>query len=178
VRPGSEEDFDRLYRECYPRLLRMLYGVLGEAAAAEDCVQEAFEKAYRAWPRFRPERPPEAWLHQIALNVAISYRRRARTREGWDFLRRLGRPEPAPEPVSSDLIQALSSLPPQTAAAFILRHYHGYSNREVGELLGLAERTVRLRLAEARTLLARKLDPERALPVSTPPRVALQARDA
>ena len=41
-RPGNRDDFDRLYRENYPRLLRTLYAITGEAAAAEDCVQEAF----------------------------------------------------------------------------------------------------------------------------------------
>src|SRR6266851_2872856 len=79
-RPGNRDDFDRLYRENYPRLLRTLYAITGDAAAAEDCVQEAFVKAWRAWPRFRPERTPEGWLHQIAVNTAISYRRRAKLR--------------------------------------------------------------------------------------------------
>ena len=79
-RPGNRDDFDRLYRENYPRLLRTLYAITGDAAAAEDCVQEAFVKAWRAWPRFRPERAPEGWLHQIAVNTAISYRRRAKLR--------------------------------------------------------------------------------------------------
>src|SRR5438128_1963635 len=91
-RPGNRDDFDRLYRENYPRLLRTLYAITGDAAAAEDCVQEAFVKAWRAWPRFRPERAPEGWLHQIAVNTAISYRRRAKLRSVGEILRRLGRP--------------------------------------------------------------------------------------
>ena len=49
-RAGSLDDFDQLYRDCYPRLVRTLYGVLGDPTAAEDCVQEAFLKAFQAWP--------------------------------------------------------------------------------------------------------------------------------
>jgi hypothetical protein len=38
-RPGDRDDFDRLYRVCYPRLLRILYAITGDSAAAEDCVR-------------------------------------------------------------------------------------------------------------------------------------------
>jgi len=87
-RPGSVQDFDRLYEAAYPKLLRTVYAVLGDHAAAEDCVQEAFVRAFRAWPRFRVDRPPEAWLHRIAINGAISYRRQARLRQVGELLRR------------------------------------------------------------------------------------------
>ncbi len=88
-RPGNRDDFDRLYRENYPRLLRTLYAITGDAAAAEDCVQEAFVKAWRAWPRFRPERAPEGWLHQIAVNTARTVGARlAQARD--ELSRRLG----------------------------------------------------------------------------------------
>src|SRR5258708_37167185 len=92
LRPGNRDDFDRLYRENYPRLLRTLYAITGDAAAAEDCVQEAFVKAWRAWPRFRPERAPEGWLAQIAVHTPISYRRTAKLRAVAEVLRRPGGP--------------------------------------------------------------------------------------
>src|SRR5712671_4648454 len=66
-RPGSSPDFDRLYRASYPRLVRTLTALLRDGAAAEDCVQEAFVRAFKAWPRYRPDAPAEAWLHRIAL---------------------------------------------------------------------------------------------------------------
>src|SRR6184192_2150938 len=77
-RPGDRDDFDRLYRTCYPRLLRTIYAITGDAASAEDCVQEAFLRAFKAWPRYRPERAAEAWIYQIAINTAISHRRGSR----------------------------------------------------------------------------------------------------
>lgn len=179
-RPGSAEDFDRLYQATYPRLVRTLYGVLGDAAAAEDCVQEAFVRAFRAWPRFRPERPAEAWIHQIAVNTAISHRRRQRLREVGELVRRLGRPgsgaDPADVAVGADLLRALQALPPKLSVPFILRHHHGYSNREIVQLTGVPERTVGLRLAQARTRLQAALGPawapDRRLPTPAPPRVS------
>ena len=164
LRPGNREDFDRLYRENYPRLLRTLYAITGDAAAAEDCVQEGFVKAWRAWPRFRPERAPEAWLHQIAVNTAISYRRRAKLRTVGELLRRLGRPgaggDPGDSAGTSDLVKALADLPPRVAADFVLRYHHGYNNREIARFEGVSERTVGARLAQAREELARRLGPE------------------
>ena len=179
LRPGNREDFDRLYRENYPRLLRTLYAITGEAAAAEDCVQESFVKAWRAWPRFRPERAPEAWLHQIAVNTAISYRRRAKLRSVGEVLRRLGRPsagrDPGDSAGTSDLVKALAALPPRVAADFVLRYHHGYNNREIARFEGVSERTVGARLAQARDELARRLGPEwrGELPTSPPAGVVL-----
>ncbi len=82
LRPGSRVDFDRLYLAMHPRLVRTLTAVLGDPAAAEDCVQEAFVRAWRAWPRWRPEAPVEAWMYRIALNVSFSHRRRTPARPG------------------------------------------------------------------------------------------------
>jgi RNA polymerase sigma-70 factor (ECF subfamily) len=163
LRPGNRDDFDRLYRENYPRLLRTLYAITGDAAAAEDCVQETFVKAWRAWPRFRPERAPAGWLHQIAVNTAISYRRRAKLRSAGEILRRLGRPaagrDPGDAASSSDVASALAALSPRVAADFVLRYYHGYNNREIARMEGVSERTVGARLARAREELARRLGP-------------------
>src|SRR5438067_3073592 len=170
-RPGNRDDFDRLYRENYPRLLRTLYAITGDAAAAEDCVQEAFVKAWRAWPRFRPERAPEGWLHQIAVNTAISYRRRAKLRSVGEILRRLGRPgagtDPGDAATRSDVVTALAGLPPRVAADFVLRYHHGYNNREIARLEGVSERTIGTRLNQAREVLARILGPEWGAEVPT-----------
>jgi RNA polymerase sigma-70 factor (ECF subfamily) len=96
--PGSVEDFDRLYRSSYRRILYTMYGILGDHAAAEDCTQDAFAKAFKAWSGWRPDAPPEAWLHRIAVNVAFTHRRKARLREVGEVVRRLGRPEPERDP--------------------------------------------------------------------------------
>ena len=138
-----------------------LVAVLGDRAAAEDCVHEAYLRAYRHWKDWRGDAPAEAWLHRIAINTAISHQRYARMREVGQVLRRLGRPAPPPDPASlaerSDLIRALQRLPPKQAAAIVLRHHHGYTNREIGAALGVPERTVASRLAAAKTRLRQEL---------------------
>ena len=135
--------------------------VLGDKAAAEDCAQDTFERAYRNWSSWRPDAPVEAWLHRIAINVAVSDRRRFRLRQAGELVRRLGRPSAPPDPTAlaeqSDLIRALRKLPTKQAAALVLRHFHGYSNREIAASLGVPDQTVASRLAAARKQLQAEL---------------------
>jgi RNA polymerase sigma-70 factor (ECF subfamily) len=155
--PGSEADFERLYRNTYHRILGTLIALLRERDTAEDCAQETFERAYRNWRTWRPDAPVEAWLHRIAINVAISDRRHQRLRQAGEMIRRLGRPAPGPDASTlaerSDLIEAIKKLPTKQAAALVLRHYHGYTNREIASALGVPEQTVASRLAAARKQL-------------------------
>lgn len=167
-KPGSKDDFDRLYRTAYPRVFRTLSVILGDPDEAEDCAQDAFIHAYQAWRRWKPTAPAEAWIHRIAVNRAISYRRRARLRTVGEVLRRLGRPlhgvDPAEAATRPDLLTALRSLPPKLAAAIVLRHYHGYNNREIAAALGVSERTVGSRLQQAGERLRAVLEPSFSLP--------------
>lgn len=152
--PGSEADFERLYRNTYRRILGTLITLVRDVATAEDCAQETFERAYRNWSKWRPDAPVEAWLHRIAINVAISERRYQRLRQAGEVVKRLGRPAPVADPSEmaerSDLFDAVKKLPTRQAAALVLRHYHGYSNREIAAALGVPEQTVASRLATAR----------------------------
>jgi RNA polymerase sigma-70 factor (ECF subfamily) len=155
--PGSDADFERLYRNTYRRILGTLITLVRDRAAAEDCTQETFVRAYQNWKRWKPDAPVEAWLHRIAINVAISDRRHQQLRQAGEVIKRLGKPAPPPDPSTlaerSDMVRALRKLPPKQAAALVLRHYHGYTNREIAAALGVPDQTVASRLAAARAQL-------------------------
>jgi RNA polymerase sigma factor (sigma-70 family) len=177
--PGSREDFDRLYRSAYPRVYRTLMVILGDPAEAEDCAQDSFVKAFQAWKRWRPDAPAEAWIHRIAVNRAISYRRSARLRSVGELLRRLGRPaastDPAQVATRPDLLTALRSIPPKLAAAIVLRYYHGYNNREIAAALGVSERTIGTRLSQAAERLRPLLEASRTSAFSLDAAAALSS---
>jgi RNA polymerase sigma-70 factor, ECF subfamily len=155
--PGNEADFERLYQASFGKILGTLTAMLGDRAAAEDCAQDAFERAYRKWSTWQPIAPAEAWVHRIAINAAVSYQRKMRLREVGEVIRRIGRPGLGPDPQDHierrDLAEALAKLPPKQAAAIVLRHYHGYTNRAIAQSLGIPERTVASRLAVAKDRL-------------------------
>jgi RNA polymerase sigma-70 factor, ECF subfamily len=179
-RPGSKDDFDRLYRTAYPRVFRTLAAILADPEAAEDCAQDAFVQAFQAWDRWRPDAPAEAWVHRIAINRAISHRRSAKLRSVGEVLRRLGHPRPNPDPaeqaIRPDLLTALRTLPPKLAAAIVLRHYHGYNNREIASALGVSERTIGTRLHQAGERLRAVLDPD--FPLSSAPAFSSDKRES
>src|SRR5712691_2307621 len=170
---GNEEDFEQLYQTSYGKILGTVTAMLGDRAAAEDCVQDAFERAYKKWPTWQPIAPAEAWVHRIAINAAVSHQRKLRLREVGELIRRIGRPELAPDPQDHvewrDLAEALAKLPPKQAAAIVLRHYHGYTNRAIAQSLGIPERTVASRLAMAkdrlRVMLKHSYSEQRDAPV-------------
>jgi len=133
--------------------------ILRNPTAAEDAAQEAYMRAFRSWKGWKQDAPAEAWIYRIALNVAFTHRKRERLYEVSGVLRRLGRPKD-PDPtdiVQPDLVRELRALPPKQAAALVLRHVHGFTNREIGTAIGVPERTVASRLAAAKTRLRARL---------------------
>jgi RNA polymerase sigma-70 factor, ECF subfamily len=178
--PGLRGDFDRLYRVSYSRVVRTLLGIVGTQEAAEDCAQESFAKALGAWSSWRGDVPAEAWLHRIAVNTAMSHRRREQIRALPSLLRRLGAPPPGPDPAeraqSRSVLAELRTLPPKQAAALILRHYHGYTNREIATALGVSERTVGQRIADGLRKMRERLVAESDELRPAPARLPLRAR--
>ena len=154
---GDLVAFEHLYRQFAPRVYGLCLRLTGQREAAEDCTQEAFARAFKSWKSWRPEAPAEAWVHRIAINAAVSHQRKMRLREVGEVIRRIGRPGLAPDPQDliehRDLATALAQLPPKQAAAIVLRHYHGYTNRAIAQALGIPERTVASRLAVAKERL-------------------------
>src|SRR5579872_7324501 len=97
------------------RLLRAMVG----AQSAEDCFQETFLAALRAYPRLRPDSRPRAWLLTIAHNKAIDHLRRARRERPTDA-------QPADEApprggADREIWGAVAALPPRQRAAVSLR---------------------------------------------------------
>jgi len=152
--------------------------ILRNPAAAEDATQEAYLRAFASWKRWKQDAPAEAWIYRIALNVAFTHRRRERLHEVGEVIRRVGRPK-APDPTESeelDLVREVRALPPKQAVALVLRHMHGFTNREIAAVLGIPERTIASRLAAAKNRLRARLgDQFRAeMGTSPPPIVPLE----
>ena len=128
--------------------------MIGRGPAVEDLAQDTFLKAFKALTRFDPGGAARlsTWILTIAARLAIDFSRRARPAE-------VARIEPSgqsPE-LRSALAQAISALPPDFRAAFLLREAHGFSTAEVAEALGVEEGTVKSRLSRAREALRASL---------------------
>jgi len=130
------------------RLLRAIVG----AQAAEDCFQETFLAALRAYPRLRPDSAPRAWLLTIAHNKAIDHLRRA-ARERGPAAAPLQEAAPARD---REIWGAVAALPPRQRAAVALRYIGDLSHREIAAAIGCSEEASRRSLHEGLTTLRRQ----------------------
>ena len=75
ARAGDKGAFGQLVLKHTPELFRVCVRVTGDAALAEDALQEAFVQAWQALPRFEGRARFSTWLHRIAVNAALNQRR-------------------------------------------------------------------------------------------------------
>lgn len=152
--------FDEFYLSTRLHLLRQLTVMTGDAEQAADVLQEAYARAWQRWRRVSSLADPAAWVRTVAWRVAISQHRRSLVAS--DRLRRFFAPEAAVDrtPASDevlDLRAALRLLSPEHRRALVLYEMCGLSIAQVAAETGVAEGTVKSRLARARTALAAAL---------------------
>ena len=160
--------------------LSVAFGVLSDATASGDVVQEAF---VRAWERLADLKEPGRfgpWLCGIVRNMAIDALRRNRhePRAGsetpavqdvrYDVRQGAGQghqgycPDPSEELTQRErhdaVAAALQTLDDISRSAVVLRYYDGLSSKQIGDLLGLAPAAVDMRLTRARRQLRDRLE--------------------
>lgn len=162
---GDLEAFATLYQREAPRALQTAYFITGSWADAEDCLQEAAVRAWRAMGRFLPGKPFRPWFLKFVTNEALRLRER----------RRPVTPLPAEDslPAAADegpeasaerddqhrlVLEALGTLDRNHRAPAVLFYFEGLSEAEVAEVLGIRQVTVKSRLHTARQRLAAQLE--------------------
>jgi RNA polymerase sigma-70 factor, ECF subfamily len=153
ARGGDTEAFRGIVETYSKPLWRAAIRVLGDSEAAEDAVQEAFLRAWRALDRFDERAELSTWLYRIATNAAIDLRRERRRREPLsvtlpeDFdgqvTSRSSETDPHRQAFSRQMVaraqEAISDLPEAERTAILLRHFEGRSIAEIASVLGGGE---------------------------------------
>jgi RNA polymerase sigma-70 factor, ECF subfamily len=129
----------------------------GDAAAAEDLVQEAFGRCVAKWGLVAGYEDPEAWVRSVAYNLARS--RWRRLKRGARALARLGRGEDrsGPDAGNIGLMIAVSKLADDERQVIVPHYLLDQPVALVAARLGIPEGTVKSRLARARARLAEML---------------------
>jgi RNA polymerase sigma factor (sigma-70 family) len=166
-RPRDLESYDQLVREHQGIAFRTAYVIIGSAADAEEVVQDAFVKAYRARGRFRSGAPFRPWLLAIVANEARNRRRatgrRARLSLQLAEERPSGGAAPSPEVAllareeRAELLAAVDRLGEEQRAAVACRYFLGLSEAETAAVLGCRPGTVKSRLSRALARLEEEL---------------------
>jgi RNA polymerase sigma-70 factor (ECF subfamily) len=169
LRAGDEDALDELIGRKLGPLQAMVRRMVGDEEDARDIVQATFVRVWERRETYDPRWSPNTWIYRIATHQAI------------DFLRAAGSRERIKEPVRHHLrrIHArraerqladlqlgdlaaifrdlLGGLSERQRAVFVLRELEDLSSREVSEILGCRESTVRNHLFNARRTLRREL---------------------
>jgi RNA polymerase sigma-70 factor (ECF subfamily) len=163
----GEEDFRAFYDRTARPLWSYLSRITGDRQHADDLLQEAYYRFYRAGARHENEAHRRNSLFQIATNLARDVARRGRRYEEvpleTDEESQAPMPQshsPAPEhqaAVRTDLARAMKQLEPVQREILWLAYAQGASHEEIGEIVGVRAISVRTLLLRARRKVAKIL---------------------
>lgn len=151
--------FDAFYNSSVRRVTGQLHAMTGSRADAEDCVQEAYARAWQRWDKVQSYGDPEAWVRTVAYRVSISAWRKATSMR--TAYRKHGVPADDTRGLNPDyvaIMTALKQVPTGQRQAIVLHHLVGLSVDEIANETGVASGTVKARLSRGRHALAPLLD--------------------
>ena len=153
VRKGPTAALETLYRAEYTGMVRLAFTLIGNAAEAEEVVQESFvDISFRLDDPAPPGRVPGAYLRTIVVGRCRSLIRRRR-------LMQQHPPEPPADlpPSAESLWDVLHKLPEDQRAAVVLKYYGGYRASEIAKITEQPSPTVRSHLRRALATMRKEL---------------------
>ena len=172
ARNGDRSAFRQLVDSHKRNVYYLALDLLGNHHDAEDLSQEVFIKAYRSISHFRGDAKFGSWLYRITANCCIDRRRKKHIvtlslnhQENSDALEassmtnNTAHPEKKMEArtIQKDIEKALAQLSPRERTVFVLRHYNELSLKEIGQMLEIADGTVKSLLHRAVRRLQKEL---------------------
>ncbi len=152
----DEAAFHELVDRYANEMFRLAVSLVGNAADAEDVVQETFAGAFQAMPDFEGRSSVRTWLSRILVKQAAKWRRRREVRR--TVALDAAAPMPGPEQsLRIDVLGTLETLSPEHREVIALREFQGMSYEEIAEVLGVPRGTVESRLFRARQELRERL---------------------
>src|SRR4051794_20936532 len=172
IAAGDRAAFELLVRRHNRRLYRLARATLRDDAEAEDALQEAYLKAFRAMGQFRGDASLSTWLSRLVLNECLGRIRRHDRRENVIPMVRSNdqvtdacvddseSPDAAMAraQVRNLLERKVDELPDSFRTVFVMRSVEDLSVAETATLLGIPEETVRSRHFRAKSMLRAALE--------------------
>lgn len=169
---GDPAAFEQLVLAYQKPVYNLALRLVANPDDAFDLTQEAFLRAWRKLDTVRAEEAFSAWLYRLTYNVCLDFLRTSKRRKAVSLTVsdeesdvQLDVPDPAPDPETAMLraadqaavAQAMNQLAAEYRQILTLRIINDLSYQEIGEILGVAEGTVKSRLSRARQSLRKKL---------------------
>jgi len=163
ARAGDLDAFESLLRSHERQVLGTALRLLGRLEDAQDAAQEVFIRLFRNLKKLQSMDAVGPWLHRVTVNVCNdAWRKRRPESDITEFT--IASEAPDPETVATQsqrqraVVRGLGTLARKERAALVLREVEGLSTREVAEILGSSEVTVRTQICSARMKLKKFTD--------------------
>lgn len=153
ARSGDDEAFARIVETHHAELVRIAYGVCGDADLARDATQAAWVKIWQGLDKLREPGKLRPWLIAVVSNEARQATRSRRRRWVREVApldeERDGEAASTSQPSGdrSDLIAALQKLDPDDRALIVMRYLGGLGSDEIAQAMGRNASTIRARLS-------------------------------
>ncbi len=177
----SKEELDRVFEEILDeyekRIFNMIYRIVGDYDEAADLTQETFVRVYKGLKSFRGEAHIYTWIYQIALNLCrtkmaqekrrlkvVSLNQRIETEDS-ELEIEVPDESVAPHTILEEMNlqeavqRAVEALPLPYKEVVVLHDLQGFSYKEIADMMGTNEQTVRVKLHRARKMLRKLLEP-------------------
>lgn len=171
-------EFQSIYKEYYPKILRYLYGILNDKDLAEDLTQDVFIRVNDGLSKFEGRSKLSTWIYKIATNLSNDYYKSSSYQKGvkqtvsGEFIEENKEDKNVWTGDKSELSDQILEkremnncikryvqyISENYRTVFILSEYEGLKNKEIADILGLTLDTVKIRLYRARTQLKKKME--------------------
>jgi RNA polymerase sigma-70 factor (sigma-E family) len=159
---SRDEAVAALFASQYRRLLSLATIVLGDRAAAEDAVQEAFIKLHRSWDRIRDLDAAPAYMRSIVMNTSRSGLRKLRVASRYAAPPGVDAASAEEKTVlredQQEVLDAIRALPRRQRECITLRYYLDLSEKEIAQTLGISQGSVKSNTSRGMTALAAALE--------------------
>lgn len=150
----DEATFHDFYRETAPKLWSYIRREAGDAALADDILQETFYRFLRAELPALEQRQMKAYLYRTATSLLSDHWRRLKREQRWSFKTLFRKEAPENLDLGEDMTRIFRQLKPRERALLWLAYVEGFDHKEIGAALDLKEKSVRVLLFRARKKLA------------------------
>jgi RNA polymerase sigma-70 factor (ECF subfamily) len=154
ARSMDETAFRALYGEIAPRLRSYIRRASGDAALADDVVQESFLRFLRAGLPAMEAFQMKAYLYRTASTLLADHWRRLKRERRWSLANFFGGAAERVSEPGGDAMRVFRELKPREQTLLWLAYVEGFEHREIAAALQLSERSVRVLLFRARKSLA------------------------
>ena len=166
---GDGAAFSELMAAHEGRMYAVAFRMCGNHEDAQDCLQDAMIRIYRAIGSFKGQSSFATWVYRITMNTCLDELRRRKNRQsasldslldtGWSPSDDLDTPErhALMSEKRREIEQAIAALPEDMRAAIVLRDIQGFSYEEIARMLDANVGTVKSRISRGREKLREKL---------------------